>query len=234
ALHLGTERNRVVAGLTPEEKERYKADTRATNILLQGLPKDICILINHYTDANDIWDNVKMLLEGYEITKDEHESQLYDELNTSTRTKEKLFTNTMSEFKETMHEEQLQLEMRKFRTELAMQIMVKQGLLSVITEKMMLMQAQENGVVLDEEQLLFIVADKCDAFDSDVDEAPTAQTMLMANLSSADPIYDKASPSYDSDILSEYVKNNTEPVLQSNISFMPNDALMMIINDMHE
>nr|GEX17690.1 integrase, catalytic region, zinc finger, CCHC-type, peptidase aspartic, catalytic [Tanacetum cinerariifolium] len=89
----------------------------------------------------------------------------------------------------------------------------------------------ENGLVLDEEQLLFIAggqdkvvdedvdeqpvqdlalnvdnvfqADECDAFDSDVDEAPTAQTMFMANLSSADPVYDEASSSYDSDILSE-------------------------------
>nr|GFD13516.1 hypothetical protein [Tanacetum cinerariifolium] len=33
--------------------------------------------------------------------------------------------------------------------------------------------------------------------------APTAQTMCMANLSSADPVTDKARPSYDSDILSE-------------------------------
>nr|GFB89363.1 hypothetical protein [Tanacetum cinerariifolium] len=46
-------------------------------------------------------------------------------------------------------------------------------------------------------------AKDCDAFDSDVDEAPTAQTMFMANLSSADPITDEAGPSYDSDILSE-------------------------------
>ncbi|GJW54196.1 hypothetical protein Tco_0098281, partial [Tanacetum coccineum] len=44
-------------------------------------------------------------------------------------------------------------------------------------------------------------ADDCDAFDSDVDEAPTAQTMFMANLSSTDPVYDEANPSYDSDIL---------------------------------
>ncbi|GJU85184.1 retrovirus-related pol polyprotein from transposon TNT 1-94 [Tanacetum coccineum] len=98
-------------------------------------------------------------------------------------------------------------------------------------DKMLLMQAQENGVALDEEKLLFIAgrqdnaiheyvdkqpiqdlalnvdnvfqADDCDAFDSDVDEAPTAQTMFMANLSSADPVYDEAGPSYDSDILSE-------------------------------
>ncbi|GKA01583.1 hypothetical protein Tco_0674248 [Tanacetum coccineum] len=143
---------------------------------------------------------------------------------------------------------------------------------------MLLMQAQENGVVLDEEQLLFIAggqtnmfdddvdetpvqdlalnednvfqADQYDAFDSDVDEALTAQTMFMANLSSADPIYDEASPSYDSDIIfevqdhdnyidsvgeyHEYVKDNAVKVVQSNVSYVPNDALMMIINDMHE
>ncbi|GKF35976.1 hypothetical protein Tco_0112734, partial [Tanacetum coccineum] len=45
--------------------------------------------------------------------------------------------------------------------------------------------------------------DDCDAFDFDVDEAPTAQTMFMANLSSAYPVYDKVSPSCDSDILFE-------------------------------
>nr|GEU87947.1 integrase, catalytic region, zinc finger, CCHC-type, peptidase aspartic, catalytic [Tanacetum cinerariifolium] len=91
-------------------------------------------------------------------------------------------------------------------------------------EKMLPMQAQENRVDLDIEQMLFLVgrqthtfndevdegpvqdlaqnedkifqADQCDAFDSDVDEAPTAQTMFMANLSSADPVYDEAGPSY--------------------------------------
>ncbi|GJY10830.1 hypothetical protein Tco_0379015 [Tanacetum coccineum] len=96
---------------------------------------------------------------------------------------------------------------------------------------MLLMQAQENGVALDEEQLLFIAggqdnvvdddvdeqpvqdlalnvdnvfqADDCNAFDSDVDEAPTAQTMFMVNLSSADPVYDESSLSYDSNILSK-------------------------------
>nr|GFA31501.1 integrase, catalytic region, zinc finger, CCHC-type, peptidase aspartic, catalytic [Tanacetum cinerariifolium] len=65
-------------------------------------------------------------------------------------------------------------------------------------DKMLLMQAQENRVALDAEQ-----ADDCDAFDSDVDEAITAQTMFMANLSSADFVTDEAGPSYDSDILSE-------------------------------
>nr|GEU41871.1 integrase, catalytic region, zinc finger, CCHC-type, peptidase aspartic, catalytic [Tanacetum cinerariifolium] len=62
-LHQRPERDRVFFDLTPEETKRYKADIRATNILLQGLPKDIYTLINHYTNTKDIWDNVKMLLE---------------------------------------------------------------------------------------------------------------------------------------------------------------------------
>nr|GEX40912.1 hypothetical protein [Tanacetum cinerariifolium] len=91
--------------------------------------------------------------------------------------------------------------------------------------------AQENEVALDAEQLLFLAggqdnafdddvdeqpvqdlalnvdnvfqADDRDAFYFDVDEAPTTQTMFMANFSSADPVTDEAGPSYDSEILSE-------------------------------
>ncbi|GKB78219.1 hypothetical protein Tco_0945114 [Tanacetum coccineum] len=77
--YLGLERDRVVADLSQAEKYRLRVDIRATNILLQGLPRDIYKLSNHNTDAKDIWDNVKMLLEGSELTKDDRESQLYDE-----------------------------------------------------------------------------------------------------------------------------------------------------------
>ncbi|GKF22537.1 integrase, catalytic region, zinc finger, CCHC-type containing protein, partial [Tanacetum coccineum] len=124
-------------------------------------------------------------------------------------------------------------------------------------DKMLLMQAQENGVDLALNVDNVFQADDCDAFDSNVDEAPTAQTMFMANLSSADPVYDKVGPSYDSDIISEvhdhdhyqdavcehqeehemhdvYVKDNAVLVVQSNVSTIPNDAYMMIDNDMHE
>ncbi|GJT84830.1 hypothetical protein Tco_1066547 [Tanacetum coccineum] len=158
-------------------------------------------------------------------------------------------------------------------------------------DKMLLMQAQENGVVLDEEQLLFLAsgydtavdedvdeppvqdlalnvdnvfqADACDAFDSDVDEALTAQTMFMENLSSADPVYDNYQDAVcehhevhemhddvqpncivDSDaeytgdnnmiLYDQYVKDNAKPVVQNNVSSVPNDAYMMIINEMHD
>nr|GEU38500.1 integrase, catalytic region, zinc finger, CCHC-type, peptidase aspartic, catalytic [Tanacetum cinerariifolium] len=79
ALHLHPKRAHIYSDLLPKDKERYNADIRATNILLQRLPKDIYTLINHYTNAKDIWDNVKMLLEGSELTKEDCESQLYDD-----------------------------------------------------------------------------------------------------------------------------------------------------------
>ncbi|GJS77848.1 retrovirus-related pol polyprotein from transposon TNT 1-94 [Tanacetum coccineum] len=176
-------------------------------------------------------------------------------------------------------------------------------------EKMLLMQAQENGVDLKEEQLLFLAgrqtntfdddvdeelvqdmahqednifqADQCDAFDSDVDEVPTTQTMFMANLSSVDLVYDEAGPSYDSDTLSEvqdhdncldnlnksyeehemhnvvqqndainsyteytsnsniisneqYMQDNEYQVVHSDVSSIPNDAIMIIINDIYD
>ncbi|GKB23008.1 integrase, catalytic region, zinc finger, CCHC-type containing protein [Tanacetum coccineum] len=96
--------------------------------------------------------------------------------------------------------------------------------------KMLLMQAQENGAELDEEELLFLVgeqantfdadvdnqpvrdlaqnednifqADECDAFDSDVDDEPTSQSIFMTNLSSAGPANLQAGSS-NASILSE-------------------------------
>nr|GEV39460.1 hypothetical protein [Tanacetum cinerariifolium] len=89
----------------------------------------------------------------------------------------------------TMHGVQVQLVMGELKTEL-----------EYFKDKMLLMQAQENGVTLDEEQLLFIATRQDNVVD---DDAPTAQTLFMANLSFADPVYDEPGPSYDSDVLSE-------------------------------
>ncbi|GJR53275.1 hypothetical protein Tco_1403796 [Tanacetum coccineum] len=479
ALHLGPERPRVYSDLSPEDKESYNADIRATNILLQGLPKDIYSLINYYTNAKDIWDNVKMLLEGSELTKEDRESQLYNDfehfrqhkgetihdyygrfvtsvkLNRGLRDSnyDQLYaylkqheahanenkmlldrftqhtvdplalmsnvapqqynsqssTNPSSTYVPPHFTDNSQLDSRlsltdnlienltytlalltqSYKTYLPQtnnqlrtssnprnQATVQDGRVVVqnvqgrqnrgqgnnargagttgyggaqnrfgnanlsqarqvkcynyngicyiarnytqpkrpqnseyFKDMMLLMQDQENRVILDEEQLLFFAgghdnavdkevdeqpvqdlalnvdnvfqADDFDAFDSDVNEAPTAQTMFMANLSSADPVYDEVGPSYNSDILSEvhdhdqyqdavcehheehemhddvqpnyvvdshadytsgsnmilydqYVKDNAMPVVQSNVSSIPNDAYMMIYNDMYE
>nr|GEU85690.1 retrovirus-related Pol polyprotein from transposon TNT 1-94 [Tanacetum cinerariifolium] len=306
--HLGPERPRVYTDLSLEEKDRYNADIQATNILLQGLPKDIYTLINYYTDAKDIWDNVKMLMEGSKLTKEDQESQLYDDFEhfrqhkgetihdyyvwfaklindirnikmTMSRMQlnSKFMNNMLPEWgvnrievSESIYGVEVQLGMGEFRTELGMLIRVKQDRLSATTATDLALNMYN----------VFQV-DDCDAFDSDVDEAPTAQTMFMANLSSADPVTDEAGPSYDSNILSDvqdhdhyqdavcthheehamhdnvqlnhvvdshadytsdsnmisydqYAKENAVPVVYSNVSYVPNDAYIMIYNDMYE
>ncbi|GJW85899.1 hypothetical protein Tco_0159044 [Tanacetum coccineum] len=118
-------------------------------------------------------------------------------------------------------------------------------------DKMLLMQAQENGAVLDEKELLFLAADESDAFDSDVDDEPTGQSIFMANLSSVRAANLQDGPS-NASILSEVhdLDNAIDPsdnnlaeheihnetvndvsVVPSSASSIPNDAYVLHDND---
>ncbi|GKD60814.1 hypothetical protein Tco_1298323, partial [Tanacetum coccineum] len=389
ALQQGPVHSRVFTDLSAQEKEKYKADIRATNILLQGIPKDIYTLINHYTDAKDIRDNVKMILEGETIhvyydmrnikmTMPRMQlnskfvnnmlpewSRFITEVKLNRGLKESNFDQLYAYLKQhEVHANENRMMMERFiqptNDPLALvsnasnqkyltqssdspqfsnqpSLVDNYGRVVVqdvrgryntnnrgrpfqrnnargnvvagnardqnrdgndsdyFKDKMLLMHAHENGAILDEEQLLFIVGeqvtnfdddvddvalnvnhvfedDQCDAFDSDVDEAPTTQTMFMANLTS-----DEAEPSYDSNIRSgvqdpeyysdcedkynevhemqsdvqhnyvvdsdadytsdsniipydQYVEDNEENVVQSNVSSVQNDSLMLILD----
>nr|GEU83882.1 hypothetical protein [Tanacetum cinerariifolium] len=404
-----------------------------------GLPKDIYTLIKHYTDAKDIWDNVKMLLEGFELTKEDQESQLNDDFEHSRQYKgesihdyyvwfaklinnirnikmimsrmqlnSKFVNNMLPEwgrFVTAQHETHakenkmmlerfsqntvdplalmsnvsnpqrnspssstssstqvlqpltdnphldsslspaenlienltntLALLTQSYKTFLPQtnnqlrtpsntrnQATVQDGRVVVqkvqgrqnrgqgmnpqgggaagyggaknytqpkrpqnseyYKDKMLLMQAQENGVALDLEQLLFLAGRHDNAFDDDVDEQPVQDLALnVDNVFQVNeyPITDEAGPSYDLDIRSEvqahdhyqdvvcahheehvmhdsvqlnhvvdshadytsdsnmisydqYVRDNEVPVVHSTVPSIPNDAFMMIYNDM--
>nr|GFC90942.1 integrase, catalytic region, zinc finger, CCHC-type, peptidase aspartic, catalytic [Tanacetum cinerariifolium] len=92
----------------------------------------------------------------------------------------------------TMYGVQVQLVIEELRTELG-------GQDNIIDDDVDEQPIQDLALNVDN----VFQADDCDAFDSDVDEAPTAQTMFMANLSSADPVYDEAGSFYDSNVLCE-------------------------------
>ncbi|GKF31276.1 hypothetical protein Tco_0101074, partial [Tanacetum coccineum] len=73
----------------------------------------------------------------------------------------------------------------------------------------------ENDLALNVDHIF--EADEYDAFDSDVDEGPTTHTMFMANLTSEDPIYDEAGPSYDLNTPFEVQDSDADYTSDSNI-----------------
>nr|GEY40038.1 integrase, catalytic region, zinc finger, CCHC-type, peptidase aspartic, catalytic [Tanacetum cinerariifolium] len=114
----------------------------------------------------------------------------------------RMFRVDRIEFRGTMHGVQVQLVMGELKTELGMQIQllfIAGGKDNAVDEDVDEQPIQDLALIMDN----VFQADDCDAFDSDVDEAPTAHTMFMENLSFTDPVYDEAGPSYDSDILSK-------------------------------
>nr|GEW61918.1 hypothetical protein [Tanacetum cinerariifolium] len=345
APHLGLERPQVYSDLSPKEKDRYNADIRAINILLQGLPKDIYTLINHYTDAKDHkgetihnyyvqfaklinhMRNIKMTMSRMQLNskfvnnmlpkygrfvtavklnrglRDSNYDQLYAYLKQhETHAHENKmmldrFTQhivdplaLMSNFTHQQHYSQSSSTPPSIyvpphladNAHLDSSLSLTENLIENLTNTLALLtqsyktflpqtnnqlktssntrnQAtdQDGRVVLlflagghdndidedmDEQPVQDLAlnvdnvfqADDCDAFDSNADVAPMAQTMFMANLSSVDLICDEAGPSYDSDILFEYVKDNAVPVVHSNVSSVLSDAYMMIYNDMYE
>nr|GEV68044.1 retrovirus-related Pol polyprotein from transposon TNT 1-94 [Tanacetum cinerariifolium] len=196
-----------------------------------GLPKDIYTIINHYTDAKDIWDKVKMLLEESELTKEDRESQLVVVQNVQGRQNRGQGMNPRGRNAAGYGGAQNRVgnvNPGQARPVKCYNCNGTRHIDNAFDEDVDEQPVQDLALNVDN----MFQANDCDAFDSDVHEAPTVQTMFMANLSFADPITDEAEPSNDSDILSEYVKDNKVPVVHSDVLSVPNDDFMMIYNDM--
>nr|GEV63554.1 retrovirus-related Pol polyprotein from transposon TNT 1-94 [Tanacetum cinerariifolium] len=259
--------------------DRYNADIRVTNILLQGLPKDIYTLINHYIDAKEIWDNHKgETIHDYHVRFAKLINDMRNIKMTMSRMQlnSKFMNNMIPEWGRYVTAVKLNRGLRDFNYDQLVNRIRGQGTntrgggvagcggvqnrVGNSNPELRLLQRQDvvdassrEWVALDEERLLLI----------------------------ADPVYDEAGPSYDSDILSEvhdhdhyqdvvcehheehamhdnvqlnhivdshadytsdsntilydqYVEDNAVPGVHSNVSSVPNDAYMMIYNDMYE
>ncbi|GKB36799.1 hypothetical protein Tco_0881741 [Tanacetum coccineum] len=76
-----TVRLKTCEELSYKEKLQADCDLKATNIVLQGLPPDVYSLVNHHKVSKDIWDRVKLLMQGTSLSKQERECKLYDEFD---------------------------------------------------------------------------------------------------------------------------------------------------------
>ncbi|GKD91357.1 hypothetical protein Tco_1366864 [Tanacetum coccineum] len=77
----GTTRTKKYEELSTTEKLQADCDLKATKIVLQGLPPDVYAIFNRHKVAKEIWDRVKLLMQGTKLSLQERECKLYDEFD---------------------------------------------------------------------------------------------------------------------------------------------------------
>ncbi|GKB09085.1 hypothetical protein Tco_0837397 [Tanacetum coccineum] len=193
----GVTRLKEYVELTPAEAIQADCDIKAINIILQGLPTEIYALVSQHRVAKDLWEKIKLLMQGTSLTKQERECKLYDEFDKFTYKKG-----------ETLHEYYLRFtlllnDMNIYKMPLE-HFMLTCNNMNDIQTQALLVQAQAGGQALTEEEIAFLAdpglpdiqtsqtvithnaayqADDLDAYDSDCDELNSAKIALMANLS---------------------------------------------------
>ncbi|GKE87230.1 hypothetical protein Tco_1564705, partial [Tanacetum coccineum] len=77
----GVTRPKEYTELTHAETIQADCDIKAKNIILQGLLTKIYALVSQHHVAKDIWEKIKLLMQGTSLTKQERECKLYDEFD---------------------------------------------------------------------------------------------------------------------------------------------------------
>nr|GEU99663.1 hypothetical protein [Tanacetum cinerariifolium] len=242
APHLGPKQPRVYSDLSPIEKDQYNAEIRATNILLQGGLKDsnydqlYAYLKQHKTHAN----KNKMMLDRFtQHTMDpldlmSNVSHQYD-YSQSSSTPPSMYVPLYLADKAHLDSGLSPIEnlIKNLTNRLALLTQSYKTFLPQTNNQLKTSSNTRNQATVQDGRVVVQniqgrqnrghetnPRDDYDAFDSDVVEAPTAQPMFMVNLSYADPVYDEARPSYDSNILSEEHFKGTQKALTKEIKEM--------------
>ncbi|GKF47707.1 hypothetical protein Tco_0137509, partial [Tanacetum coccineum] len=71
----------ILASVEKAEAIQADCDIKAINIILQGLPTEIYALMSQHHVAKDLWEKIKLLMQGTSLTKQERKYKLYDEFD---------------------------------------------------------------------------------------------------------------------------------------------------------
>ncbi|GJT31179.1 hypothetical protein Tco_0911454 [Tanacetum coccineum] len=67
--------------LSATEAIQADCDVKATNIILQGLPPEVYVLVSNHRIVKELWKIIQLLMQGTSLTKQERGCKLYDELD---------------------------------------------------------------------------------------------------------------------------------------------------------
>nr|GEU73000.1 hypothetical protein [Tanacetum cinerariifolium] len=77
----GVTRPRKYFELTHAKAIQVDCDVKATNIILQGLPPDVFVLVSNHKVTKDLSERIQLLMQETSLTKQERECKLYDEFD---------------------------------------------------------------------------------------------------------------------------------------------------------
>nr|GEW04710.1 hypothetical protein [Tanacetum cinerariifolium] len=72
---------RKYSELSPTQAIQADCDVKATNIILQGIPMVVYVLVSTHNVTKELWERIQMLMQGTSLTKQERECILYDEFD---------------------------------------------------------------------------------------------------------------------------------------------------------
>ncbi|GKA24879.1 hypothetical protein Tco_0710912 [Tanacetum coccineum] len=204
-------KDRTYDELTDAEKLHESCDIKATNIVLQGLPRDIYNLVNHHEESKHIaWrDNLFVLLEGYVVNGARSNAT---GVNRTGR------TNTAGQAKKVMLAEA-----------------PKSGM--VLDEEHMAFLVDNGDTVTTGQQSQKIPTpttfqtNDLDAFESDYDEAPSTSVVLMDKLSSYDSEVLSEVPLHNNYLENHVIEQNVQETQYSEQPAFDNNTYIDITND---
>ncbi|GJY86681.1 retrovirus-related pol polyprotein from transposon TNT 1-94 [Tanacetum coccineum] len=198
--------------LTEAQQLQDDCVVQAMNIILHGLPTNVYTLVNHQEAAKNIWDRVKMLMKGTELSYQERECRLMTMQQVQVNTK---FLNALpSEWSKfvtdvklakslyTTNYDQLYAYLSKHErhvNEVRINRERYPDFLAFVANSPTLYNPSQSPQHSDRwfseapvaqqtiPQNSAFQTDDLDAYDSDCDDLSSAKAVLMANLSSCDP-----------------------------------------------
>ncbi|GJR53216.1 hypothetical protein Tco_1403737 [Tanacetum coccineum] len=149
-------------------------DIKAINIILQDLPTEIYALVSQHRVAKDLWEKIKLLMQGTSLTKQERECKLYDEFDKFTYKKGESLHDTY------LNSTLLLNDMNIYKMPLEQFQVNTKGRTHVQEDKHQTKEKKRDDSWFKEKVLLLMIFD---TYDSDCDELNSAKVALMANLS---------------------------------------------------